>query len=113
MSTLEAALAEDRKLIMEFRLEAGCLGPDGESHIDTFCQRLNEHFAKTDANFMIWKFIPRHDRSLPEKQYKINGKKISREQAHKYLAMFGRDIQKFEDNIDQTLAELINQYLGY
>ena len=113
MPTPETPLTEDKKLLIEFRLEAGCLGPDGANHIDAFCKQANEHFAKIDANFMIWEITPRHDRSLPEKQYKINGKKISREQAQKYLAMFERDIQKFEDNIDETLGELINQYLGY
>ena len=98
---------------MLFRLESGCLGPDGSNHIDAFCLQAQKQFAAIDSDFIDWEIIPRQDKSLPERQYKINNKLISREMAKKYLNLFNRNIDNFEENIDEKLGEIINQYLGY
>jgi hypothetical protein len=106
-------LPDEKKLTVEFRLEPSCLGPDGETHIVDFCTLAQKHFSTVDTDFIHWKIIPRHDKSLPERQYLINNKKLTIDQARKYLHMFNRNIEKFEQDFDEELGKLINQFLGY
>lgn len=106
-------IAPDKKLTIVFRLEAGSLGPDGDNLIEDFCKNAQIHLSSLDNDFINWEIIPRYDKTLPERQYKINNKLLSQEMAKRYLAMFDRQIDVFEDHLDEKLGELINQYLGY
>lgn len=106
-------LPAEKKLTITFRLESGCLGPDGVNHIEPFCQKAQDHFNANDGDYIDWRFIPRLDNALPEKDYSVNNRPINREQASKYLELFERRFERFDDSIDEILGELINQYLGY
>ena len=110
---VDQPLPQDKKLNIIFRLESGCLGPDGSNHIDTFCTLAQKQFATIDSGFINWNIIPRQDKSLPEREYKINNKLISRDMAEKYLSLFDRKIDDFECQIDAKIGDIINQYLGY
>ena len=102
----------DLKLTITMRLEPGCLGPDGDEHIDGFCRVVQERLGTVDATFVHWSFIPRHDKSLPEVQYDIAGKRLSESMAQRYLERFGRQFDEFEEQLHDRIAGLIEQYLG-
>ena len=106
-------LTHERKLTVVFRLESGSLGPDGDNLIEDFCKTAQTHLSNLDNEYINWEIVPRYDKTLPERQYKINNKLLSQEMAKRYLAMFDRQIDLFEDNLDDQLGELINKYLGY
>jgi hypothetical protein len=104
-------LAESTKLSIIFRVEPGCLGPQGSSHISAFC-----HFAQSDlnsfySNFIIWDIVPRNDKSLAEIEYGIAGKKITDPQAKKYLSMFDENLDDIECSLGDKLAVLIGHYM--
>ncbi len=105
-------LPEDKKLTVIFRLETGCLGPEGETHIEEFCQLALNKFLSLHSDFLHWGIVPRYDKSLPEMQYVINYKNLSKEQAEKFFALFGVNLGEFEDTLHKKLALLIDQYLG-
>ena len=44
-------------------------------------------------------------------QYAIAGKKISLEQAEKYLILFEKDLDEIEEDFDERIAELIEKFL--
>ena len=72
-------LAQNKKLTVIYRLEPGCLGPQGLDHIDNFCYFAQEKVQSIDSDIIIWKVLPRNDKILPEMEYKLNNKKLSRE----------------------------------
>ncbi|MFW2373149.1 MAG: hypothetical protein ACN4GM_08510 [Gammaproteobacteria bacterium] len=109
--TIQLPLAKDKKLRLEFRIEPGCLGPDGKQHIDEFCRFAQKQIESIDADFIHWVLIPRHDKLLAEIQYKINNKILSQDQAQKYLAMFDKNLDQFEEHLNETLSSLIEQFL--
>lgn len=105
-------LPQEKKLTILFRVESGCLGPQGATHIEEFCRLAQQEFASVDADFIHWEIIPRHDKSLAEMQYQVSNKKLSHDQAAKYLAVFNKDLDEFEGHLHQKLAVLIEQFLG-
>ena len=111
--SLDLPLPHEKKLTILFRLEPGSLGPDGENLIEDFCKSAQKHLSNLDNEFINWEIIPRHNKSLPERQYKINNKLLSQEKAERYLKLFDREMNRFEENLDEKLGDLINQYLGY
>ncbi|WP_198264792.1 hypothetical protein [sulfur-oxidizing endosymbiont of Gigantopelta aegis] len=106
-------LAQDKKLTVLFRLESGCLGPEGESHIEKFCQVAKSEFATLFSDFVYWDIIPRRDKSLPEMQYLINNKKLNQAQAAKFLALFDVKLPDFEHELHKSLTLCIDRYLGH
>jgi hypothetical protein len=111
--TIKLPLPQEKKLTMIFRVETGCLGPEGAKHIDNFCAKVQKEFIVIDADFIHWEIIPRHDKSLPEMQYQINNKTLSKDQAKKYLSLFGKTLHEFEEHLNQKIGLAIDQYLGY
>ncbi len=105
-------LPEEKKLVVVCRVEAGCLGPEGIDHIEAFCGFAQKEYASTDADYINWQIVPRHDKLLSEMQYRINDKKISRDQAAKYLEVFNKKLNLFENHMHEKLGCLIEQYLG-
>ncbi|MGB0494745.1 MAG: hypothetical protein ACPGJI_00205 [Kangiellaceae bacterium] len=103
----------NKKLVVQFRLEPGCLGPDGDEHIEDFCNFAQKEFQNFNTHFAQWEITPRFDKSLPEIQYRINGKRLEHRQVSKYLQLFQSDIDIFEDNLDNKLTLLIDQYLSH
>jgi hypothetical protein len=46
-------------------------------------------------------------------QYKIGNKNLSHEQASRYLQMFNKNLDDFEQRLHDRLADSINAYLGH
>jgi hypothetical protein len=106
-------LVAEKKLTVLFRLEPGCLGPEGESHIEKFCQLAQSEFASLFSDFVHWDIIPRNDKTLPEMQYMIGGRKLSQDKATKFLALFDVNLPEFEQELHKNLALCIDRYLGH
>ncbi|MCW8928875.1 MAG: hypothetical protein OQL19_01400 [Gammaproteobacteria bacterium] len=106
-------LPQDKKLTVIFRLEPGCLGPQGSSHIDDFCQLAQTEFKSFNSGFVHWVFVPRDDKSLPEMQYQISEKNLTSEQAAKFLDIFNQNFVEFEDLVHKKIAIFIDHYLGH
>jgi len=101
-----------KKLTVTFRVEPGCLGSDGIEHIADFCQFAKKEVAILDANFVRWVITPRYDKSLLETEYKTNNKRLDHDKAEKYLRVFGKELDDFEEHLQDKLSILIEQYLG-
>lgn len=101
-----------KKLTVTFRLEPGCLGPDGIDHIESFCKFAKKEVANLDSDFVRWVIVPRFDKSLVETEYKTNNKRLQYDKAQKYLQVFGKELDEFEEHLQEKLAGLIEVYLG-
>ncbi|PCJ32956.1 MAG: hypothetical protein COA90_01470 [Gammaproteobacteria bacterium] len=95
-----------------YRIESGCLGPKGDTHVVDFCKFAQSEFKSLDSDFIAWNIEPRDDKTLPEMQYTLKGKKITQSQAKKYLSLFDKSIEKFEDKLDDKLEVLIEKYMA-
>lgn len=104
-------LTQDKKLNVIFRVEPGCLGPEGADHIDSFCKHAQTVMEPIDSGFVHWEITPRNDKALPEMQYRITNKNMSHDQAEKYLALFDKSLDEFEGHLHDKLAMLIDEYL--
>ena len=101
-----------KKLNVLFRIEPGCLGPDGIEHVEAFCAFAKKSVARLDSDYIRWVITPRYDKSLPEMEYKVRNKVLSQERASQYLATLDKDLDEFEENLQEKLAELIDDFLG-
>ena len=106
-------LQKDRKLAVTYRVEAGCLGPDGKNHIDEFCRYSESALKSFDSDYITVNIVHRKDKMLPEMQYEVLGKIISHQQAEKYLAAFGKRLDDFEGHLSDQLAALIDQFMDH
>ena len=102
----------DNKMVILFRLEPGCLGPDGADHINTFCSIAQRAIVTLNADVCHWLLEPRFDKSLEEIQYSLAGKTLSKEKAAKYLQSFGLNIDELEEHFEDKMTKLINQYIA-
>lgn len=102
----------DKKLTVIFRVEPGCLGPDGIDHIEGFCKFAKAEVLTLDADFVSWEIIPRYDKTLAETEYKINEKRLTHDKLEKYLGVFAKQPDEFEEHLHEKLSVLIDQYLG-
>lgn len=105
-------LSEEKKLSVIYRVEAGCLGPQGTSHISAFCNFAQTELQPLASDCITWDIIPRHDKALAEMQYILAGKNISDSQAKRYLALFDKNLDEIEDTLGDTLGTLINTYMN-
>ena len=105
-------LSQDKKLKVIFRVEAGCLGPEGKEHVDAFCTFAQKEVESVDSEFVQWEMVPRHDKSLPEVQYQIAGKNLSHDQVARYLELFRENLDEFEGHMHERLVQLIDRYQG-
>jgi len=103
----------DKKLSVTYRVESGCLGPDGTDHVDKFCDFAQKSIQTLDSDHIAWNIVPRSDKKLPEMQYRAIGKKMTHSQADQYLAVFGKSLDEFETHLSDKLAALINEYMGH
>ena len=55
----DAIASDENRLTIVFRLEPGCLGPDGRQYIDEFCVLVQHAFAKKTIGIVNWEIIPR------------------------------------------------------
>lgn len=98
------------KLTIQIRVEPGCLGPDGKSHIDTFCVAASRIFAAIEPERVSWVLIPRHDKQLPEQECFIEGRKLSEDQASLLLQRMGLTLAALQERSDALLAQLMERY---
>ena len=106
-------LPDDRKLSITYRVESGCLGPDGINIIDNFCSAAQEEFESLDAGFVKWYIVPRNDKSLPEIQFNVLGKMLTEAQAEKYLTAFKKNLGDVEEHLSDKIATLIDGFMGH
>ncbi|MCL6416747.1 hypothetical protein MIB92_13890 [Aestuariirhabdus sp. Z084] len=107
------SVPQNKKLTLLFRVEPGCLGPEGESHIDEFCVVAQQEFEQISPDFIRFSIVPRRDKSLPENEYRIADKSLSHDQASRYLAHFQENLEELEDQLNELLSHLIDRYLGH
>ena len=93
-----------------FRVEPGCLGPDGIEHIEKFCNFAEIEVANVDADFVHWDIVPRFDKTLPEIEYRISHKRLTHDKALKYLSLFDKNLDEFEEHLNDKLALLIDEF---
>jgi hypothetical protein len=100
------------KVVILFRLEPGCLGPDGADHIETFCHVAERALVNLNADVCHWFLAPRLDKSLTEIQYSLAGKVLSRDKAVKFIDSFEQNLDEIEARFEDKLTQLINQYIA-
>ncbi|QDE31343.1 MULTISPECIES: hypothetical protein [Shewanella] len=101
-----------KKLVILFRLEPGCLGPDGVNHIDTFCHVAEQALVNLNSDVCHWFLAPRFDKNLIEIQYSLAGKVLSRDKAVKFIESFSQNLDEIEERFEDKLTQLINQYIA-
>lgn len=95
-----------------YRVEPGCLGPQGKEYIADFCQFAQPLVTAHTAGFMRWILQPRFDKSLPEMQCTLAGRTLSSSQATRYFALYQADAEQLEMELNEQLTLLIDQYFG-
>jgi len=110
--TLVSAIPEHKKMLVIFRMEPGSLGPDGSTYIKEFCEFAQIHLQTCGSAFISWSIVPRSDKSLAEIEFQILSKKLSRDKAGQYLNLFGEGIDSFEEQLENNLEAIINQFFG-
>ncbi len=103
---------EGMKLSVICRLEPGCLGPQGASKIDDFCQFIEQEMLALNTDYIALNVVPRNDKALPEMQFNVMGKKMSRAQASQYLERLEKSLDDFEASLEGKLETLIDKYMG-
>ncbi|MGS2718287.1 hypothetical protein ACVBE9_08960 [Eionea flava] len=103
-------LPDHQKLTVTYRVEPGCLGPEGKSYVDAFCVFAQKKVVDLDPDFICWKIVPRTDKNLPEMQYHVRSKQLTHDKADKYLNIFGKSLDEFEDHIMGESVALIDQF---
>ena len=106
------ALNENNKITVIFRIEPGCLGPEGPTHVDKFCVQARAQLQGKHQSFINWEVVPRHDKTLPEMDFAIQGKGLTREFASRYMDHFNVNLDDFEMAVFDELPEMIDQFFG-
>ncbi|WP_136678515.1 hypothetical protein [Neptunomonas sp. XY-337] len=105
-------LPDNKKITVIFRIEAGCLGPQGASHVVDFSGVAQQKLAARFPDFIKWDVSPRDDKNLPELDYGIGARLLTRDQAQRYLAALDTPIDDLEQQVFDHLPQLIDQYFG-
>lgn len=105
-------LPEEKKMTVIFRMEPGSLGPDGKEYVEEFCAFAQTQLQACAEYYLNWFIIPRFDKTLCEMKFQLGDKVLNEEQATKYLSMFGESYDHFEDELENNLEAIINQFFG-
>lgn len=100
----------ERVLTLIYRVEPGCLGPEGSRHIEAFCNYSNAQLAASANNSIQYFFTPRYDKSKAELEYRLIGKVMKPEQVDSYLARLGTSLDEFEFKLGELAVELIEAF---
>ena len=106
-------LPENKKLSVTYRVEPGCLGPEGKSHIEEFCTYAQTNLETLDSDYVRWKIQPRNDKALPETSYHIVGRSMNHDQAEKQGTVVGKSLDEFECHLGDKMADFIDVYLDH
>lgn len=93
-----------------FRIEPGCLGPDGRQHIETFCKLAEQVYLRHPLTGVQFEFVPRYDKQLPEREFLLGERTLNREQAVRLMEHYGHELPHIEAQLDDTLSRLITHY---
>ncbi|MCW8901023.1 MAG: hypothetical protein OQK75_07145 [Gammaproteobacteria bacterium] len=107
---IKLPLPDNKKLTVIFRVEPGCLGPDGSEYVEAFCRFAEKEFAPVNSGFIRWSIIPMYDKSFAEIDYKIGSLGLTQDKVARYLNMFDKNADEFEEEISIKISELITQY---
>lgn len=103
---------QGKKLTVTYRVEPGCLGPDGKDKIDEFCIYAQLQVLLLDLDYVNWNIIPRNDKSLPELEFDLDGKRMSDSQAERYFSLFGKSVDDFDASLSDELSIFIDGFLA-
>jgi len=109
---MQVDIPKEKKLTVICRVESGCLGPEGEKLVARFCGFALDQMESSVPAYMTIKILPRLKKELPELDYQIMGRTLTRDQLAKYLLLFEDEPDLLEDRLNGQIIELINQYLG-
>jgi hypothetical protein len=101
-------ISDEKKIRLMYRVEPGCLGPQGAEHIEDFCRYANKHIKSPFYSILL--FLPRYDKLKDERQYTVSSRNLSQAQAKAYLARFEINIESFEEQLDELLTKAIDLY---
>lgn len=107
---METRLPLYKKLLVMYRIEPGCLGPQGVEYVEEFCTFAKKKLKNNHGHCLRWVVKPRYDKSLPELEFQIKNNVVSRENAAKYMDSFDIDIDAFEEALEETLADLVDLF---
>ncbi|NDW22552.1 hypothetical protein [Alteromonas hispanica] len=107
---METKLPIYKKLLVMFRIEPGCLGPQGADYVEEFCTFAKQKLKNHHGHCLRWSIKPRYDKSLPELEFQIKNSVVSRENAAKYMDRFDIDIDTFEEGLEESLADFIDAF---
>jgi len=103
-------LPQDKKLLVIYRLEPVCLGFVGREKINQFCAHITKNILPVDSGFIKWTVLPRLEAKEKEIEFSVDGKLLKQHQVVRYLSVFDRDYDLFEDTINQSIMEQIDHY---
>ena len=103
-------LPQEKKLFVIYRLEPVCLGSVGYKKINQFCAHITKNVLPIDSGFIKWTVLPRLKAKEREIEFRMGGKLLKKHQVVRYLAVFDRDYDLFEDTINQSIMEQIDHY---
>lgn len=106
-------LPAEKKLLVTYRVESGCLGPEGECYVPAFCDFAQAKVQSFNSDFIAWNIISREDKQQPEIQYNLASKRVNSAQASRYFALFGQSLDQFETDLAEKLASLIDEFMGH
>ncbi len=101
----------NKKLTVVYKMEPGCLGPNGAALIEDYCQFAQQQISQFNQEFVNWVVEPRFDKSLAEIKYEINGKELLPTMAERYLAKFDHNLDDFEEQFNEQFMNYIEQFL--
>ena len=101
---------KEKKLLVLYRVEPGCLGPDGANYVKDFCQYAQNKFINHHNTYVCYQFTPRFDKSLAETEYSINHKRLSYDKAGQYMALFEQTLANFEEDLEEQITNLIDTF---
>ena len=107
---METRLPLYKKLLVMYRIEPGCLGPQGADYVEEFCVFAKQKLKDRHSHCLRWAIKPRYDKSLPELEFQIKNGTLSRDNAAKYMTRFDIDIDGFEEALDEELTELVDAF---
>lgn len=107
---METRLPLYKKLLVMCRIEPGCLGPQGTDYVEEFCVFAKQKLKDNRGHCLRWAIKPRYDKSLPELEFQMKNITVSRENADKYMNSFDIDIDVFEEELEETLADLVDLF---
>jgi len=102
----------DKKLVILFRMEPGSLGPEGQNYIQEFCDFAQVQLQASAKPYITWAIVPRFDKTLSEMEFQISGKKVPETKAKQYLKVFDENLSDFEDELENNLEAIVNQFFG-